>query len=162
MPCSECLALVGFEHKEPAMADLKFTNDKGMFEITNLSLEDLQKIIGLNGHDRNRTSTKLTPPPRFSTDDPDYAGFKRKLTGKAKEFITILARNANGISADNLASQLGFTSGVQLGGMAGGGLAKHALDCNIDLDNVYLREKKFVNGERRVLYKPGKDLNKLL
>jgi hypothetical protein len=147
------------------MADLKITNNRGTFEITNLSVDDLEKIIGLNGHNGNSTPStpsKLTPPPRYSNDDPDYAAFKRKLSGKAKQFIVILSQNPNGISADHLANQLGFTSGVQLGGMAGGGLAKHAVGNNVDLDTVYTREKVFTNGQRRVIYRPGKDLSKLL
>jgi hypothetical protein len=147
------------------MADLEFTNEKGKFKITG-TIEELQKFLGFNNHNGNgsfpQPSIAQHPLQQRVSSEPDYAGFKKKLTGKAKQFVFILSQNPKGISADHLASELGFTSGVQLGGMAGGGLAKHALDCDINLDDVYLREKTFVNGERRVIYRPGKDLPRLL
>jgi hypothetical protein len=151
------------------MPNLKFTNEKGqIFEIDGISVEEIAKLAGLNGHSRNGSPSPVLPPAfpathsRIRSSEPDYAGFKRKLTTKAKQFLAILAQNPTGISADHLASQLGFQSGVQLGGMAGGGLAKHAGDFNIDLSYVYIREKRFVNGVRSVIYKPGAYLNALL
>jgi len=146
------------------MPDLKFTNEKGQtFEITGISVEEIAKLAGLNGHAKPSTTPIAVKPAiqRFPRES-DYKGFKKKLTAKAKQFIAILSQNPNGINADHLANQLGFQSGVQLGGMAGGGMAKHADEFNVDLSRVYTREKLFANGERRVIYKPGADLNELL
>jgi hypothetical protein len=151
------------------MPDLKFTNEKGqVFEVSGISIEEIAKLAGLNGH--NRSSVSLPPshvPTMFSTitttrRGPDYGGFKKKLTPKAKQFLLILSQNQSGINADHLASQLGFQSGVQLGGMAGGGMAKHAKDFDVDLSYVYTREQLFVNGVKRVIYKPGADIQSLL
>ena len=149
------------------MPDLKFTNEKGQtFEITGISVEDISKLAGLNGHQRNGSSPIVEHTTSILSNrvrsTPDYTGFKNKLTAKARQFLQILSQNPNGISADHLATQLGFQSGVQLGGMAGGGMAKHADAFNIDLSRVYTREKLFINGVRRVVYKPGADASELL
>lgn len=148
------------------MPDLKFTNDKGQtFEITGISVDDIAKLAGLNGHHKNGSNSTATINPDIAyrlRTTPDYAGFKNKLTEKAKQFLAILGQNPNGINIDNLAAQLGFQSGVQLGGMAGGGMAKHASDFGVDLSRIYTREKQFVNGNRRMIYKPGPDLKLLL
>jgi hypothetical protein len=148
------------------MPDLKFTNDKGQtFEITGISVEEIAKLAGLNGNGHAKDSAApiaVKPGIQRFPRESDYEGFKKKLTAKAKQFVVILSQNPNGINADHLAGQLGFQSGVQLGGMAGGGMAKHADEFNVDLSRVYTREKLFANGVRRVIYKPGADLNELL
>src|SRR5947207_7033739 len=103
------------------MPDLKFTNEKGQtFEITGISVDEIAKLAGLNGHQKNASSS-IIPTVQSATElnhsrsGPDYAGFKKKLTAKAKQFLVILAQNPAGIDADHLADQLGFQSGVQLG-----------------------------------------------
>jgi hypothetical protein len=147
------------------MPDLKFTNEKGQtFEISGISVEEIAKLAGLNGHAKSSIAAPTVVKPaiqRFPRES-DYVGFKKKLTAKARQFLQILSQNPNGISADHLATQLGFQSGVQLGGMAGGGMAKHAEAFNIDLSRVYTREKLFINGVRHVVYKPGADASELL
>lgn len=147
------------------MPNLKFTNGQGQtFEISGISVEEIAKLAGLNGHSGSRPAVIPTVPvvPRSRNSSADYIGLKTKLTAKAREFLVVLSQNPNGISADNLAGLLGFESGVQLGGMAGGGLAKHAATFGVDLSRVYTREKLFVNGNRMVIYKPGADLQELL
>ena len=144
------------------MADLKFTNEKGQkFEVSGLTVEEIQQLTGLNGYHRNGSSSPIITK-RVGAGDPNYEGFKKKLSPKAKQFLSILSQNPQGISADHLSDQLGFTTGVQLGGMAGGGLSKHSARFHVDLSNVYTREIKFESGTRVVIYKPGRDINRLL
>ena len=123
-----------------------------------LSFEQFKELIGVNGHAVSPQLASAGPLKTERFERPDYDGFKKALTPKAKQFLSILRQNPNGISADHLADGLGFESGAQLGGMAGGGMGKAAPQFHVDLGNVYTREIKFENGERVVIYRPGKDI----
>ena len=138
--------------------------DGKRIEISDLTFDQVKALVALNGDSApstgvpsRQTGVSLKP----SDMQPDYDEFKAKLTPKAKQFIEILRRNPNGISADKLAEQLGFSTTTQIGGMAGGGLSKTASRLGVDLANVYRKEVRFDNGSRRVIYKPGKDIELL-
>ncbi|SRR5712692_2788196 len=138
-----------------------FRLPNGSMVEADLTFEQLKELVGINGTSV-KARVEITPLRGASLDPstfvPDYDNFKKALTAKAKQFLSILRQNPNGTSADHLAERLGFNTPVQIGGMAGGGLAKTAQKFGVELENVYMREIKFENGERRVIYKPGRDI----
>lgn len=147
------------------MAKLVLTKPTGeRFEISDLSLSDIKELAGLNGHSNGRT---LADVPRSSVTDvlrlgpPDYRGFFKALTPKAKKFLTILRDNSAGVPADTLAERLGFKSSAQIGGLAGGGMGKSAKKYGVELSQVYRREISSENGVRQILYFPGKDIGEI-
>ncbi len=146
------------------MPKVTITRNGQQFEISDLTFDQVKELVGMNGHAREeakrpqeRKGASLHPADFV----PDYPGFKKALTPKAKLFLKILRDNPNGISADHLASQLGFQAPVQIGGMTGGGMGKIAPTYGVDMENVYVREIKFLNGERRVIYRPGKAIGEI-
>jgi hypothetical protein len=146
----------------PKLVVTKPTGER--FEISDLSLSDIKELAGLNGHGNGN----LIAPSRSSVEmravrvgPADYREFFKALTPKAKKFVAILRDNSQGISADNLAEKLGFKSGAQIGGLAGGGMGKSAKKHGVDLSQVYRREVSSENGVRQVLYFPGKDIGEI-
>jgi hypothetical protein len=134
------------------------------FEVSDLTFDQVKELIGMNGHARSETNAPEQRKGASLNPDsfiPDYIGFKKALTPKAKQFVKILRDNPNGISADHLADQLGFQAPVQIGGMTGGGMGKIAPTYGVDMEDVYVREIKFLNGERRVIYRPGKAIGEI-
>jgi len=136
----------------------RFTLPNGSIVETELEFGQLKELLGVNGH---ATPGRLQSFPLESVDffAPQYNDFKKCLTPKAKQFLAILKQNPNGISADHIAERLGFTAPVQIGGMAGGGMKKWANKYHVDLANLYKREIRFEDGERKVIYRPGKDID---
>jgi len=140
--------------------------NKNTVEV-DMTLEQFKEFVGVNGHNANGSGNARavplndTPSLATSTYTPDYGLFYRSLTQNAKRFLEILTRNPNGISADQMAEQLGFNAPVQIGGMTGGGMSKTAGKFGLDVRRFYTRQVKFENGERRVIYKPGPDIGKL-
>jgi hypothetical protein len=139
------------------MAKVRITRPDGqIFDVSDLSFEQLKELVGVNGHVAKHGIQRF---PRLA--DPDYDALKRKLTDKAKRFLQILRDNPDGISRDHLSEKLGFRTGTQLGGMMGGGIAKHAEKYHIELTDLYTVEVRHEDGQRIVTYKPGKDIAKL-
>jgi hypothetical protein len=146
------------------MPKVTVTRNGQTFEVSDLTFDQIKELIGMNGHAQSeaklpeqRKAASLLPE-NFA---PDYVGFRKALTPKAKQFVKILRDNPNGISADHLANQLGFQAPVQIGGMTGGGMGKIAPAYGVDMEDVYVREIKFLNGERRVIYRPGKAIGEI-
>jgi hypothetical protein len=133
----------------------------GMVE-TDLTFDQLKELIGINGHTLPTrilsARPEIVPLEESSEFLPEYDKFKKNLTQKAKQFLSILRQNPNGISADHIAERLGFNTPVQIGGMAGGGMGKLAKKFHVEMENVYTREIKFESGDRIVIYRPGKDI----
>src|ERR1700733_7240115 len=100
--------------------------DGQRIEITDLSFEEIKELVGANGHTgrsptRHLRSSALIP---VNQQRADYASFKNSLTTKGRQFLALLSDSPNGINSDRLCQVLGFNSGAQLGGMAGGGIGK--------------------------------------
>jgi hypothetical protein len=145
------------------MHKVTVTRNGQTFEVSDLTFDQVKELIGMNGHAQaklpeQRKGASLNPNDFV----PDYDGFKKALTPKARQFVRILRDNPNGISADHLANQLGFQAPVQIGGMTGGGMGKIAPTFGVDMEDVYVREIKFLNGERRVIYRPGKAIGEIV
>jgi len=139
------------------MAKVRITRPDGqIFDVSELSFEQLKELVGVNGHASKQGIQRF---PRLA--EPDYVSLKKSLTDKAKKFLQLLRDNPNGISRDHLSEKLGFSSGTQLGGMTGGGIAKNAEKYHIELTDIYTLEVRHENGQRIVTYKPGKDIAKL-
>jgi hypothetical protein len=144
--------------------------DGQVIEISDLSLDQIKELAGLNGHAGNgnfaRSKKKetsalsgFTPTQRVN----DYAGFKKQLTDKARKFFKVLRDNSSGITSDHLAEQVGFSGGSQIGGMVGGGLSKLARKCGVDLTALYRHEATFSKEQGRVvMYYPGPSINSVL
>lgn len=131
-------------------------------EVTDLTFEQVKELVGLNGH--RRTSRRALATPTVDTVAPgasDYQGFFSSLSENGRKFFEIVRQYPSGIEAKILANQLGFTSPNQIGGVAGGGLAKAAKKFGVRLPRLYTSEVKFTNGVRERLFKPGRDISQL-
>jgi|SRR5208282_6020278 len=144
------------------MPTVKITKSDGqVFEVSELSLEQIKELVGTNGHVGRKTKSHAISL-RPSDFQPNYVKFKKHLTDKGKKFLQILRENPNGIARDNLAEKLGFHTGTQIGGMTGGGIAKRAEKYGLEVTDIYTVEVKRVDGERVVTYKPGKEIARVL
>jgi hypothetical protein len=158
------LGWLGVEFSAGAdMANVKITQSDGtIVEVSELSIEEVRQLIDRsngNGHHRTAASPRKYMNTRNS---PDYAAFKMALSENAKKFFSVLRTNPAGISADHLCEQLGFNTTNQIGGVTGGGVSKLAVRFRIDLKELYSVEKRFDNGERRITYKAGPEIARVL
>jgi hypothetical protein len=148
------------------MKSVKITEKDGrVIEVSDLSFDEVRDLLRLNG---NGHSQAVTTPITVAhhqvkfTAEPEYAKFEIGLSDYARKFISVLHQNQAGISADLLAEKMGLKTTAQIGGVTGGGLSKLAKEFNIDLDDIYLKQVLRVNGQRIVMYKPGKEIEKVL
>jgi hypothetical protein len=145
------------------MANVKITKSDGqVIEISDLTFDQVKEIAGLNGHVAQKSVAQRGASLNPNEHGPNYEDFKEAMTEKAKRFFQILRENPNGISADALAEKLGFSSSSQIGGMTGGGIGKVAPRYSIKPKCLYVTEVKRDNGRRTVVYRPGKDILKVL
>ena len=141
------------------MAKVKITNSEGqVFEVSDLTFEQVRVLVGLNGDIANRPSKGAVLNTR---DTPDYKGFMQSITDHAKKFFLVLMKHPDGIALDNLAEELGFDSPMKIGGVTGGGIGKLAPKFGLNPDDLYFRETTRKNGTRTVIYKPGKEIARL-
>jgi len=124
-----------------------------VYEIPDVPLDRIGQVraqFAQNGHSSSVESKRQ--------GGPDYDGFKKSLSEKAKKFLQVLRENPEGITADHVADKLGFRSGTQIGGMTGGGIKKNANKYGLELTDIYKLEVSFKDSRRIVLYKPGKEI----
>jgi len=150
------------------MPNVVIKRGSDVFEVTDLTLDQVRDLLGMNGHQRaatgetiSRTKAAVVDSDSAIGDSPDYRTFYGSLSDKAKKFFEILRQHPNGIESQPLAAQLGFRSGNQVGGVAGGGVAKLAKKFGIKMKHLYSSEVTFENGVRARTYKPGKDIGEL-
>jgi hypothetical protein len=148
------------------MAKIVITNKGGQtVEISDvqLTVQEIKELAGLNGHGRGADANVVRRVRRFPRieENPNYEAFGEALSDKGRKFVEVLRQHPNGISADELAEKLGLHSAVQIGGVTGGGLSKLAGRFNVGLNTIYIVEKRFENGTRRTLFRPGKNIEKV-
>lgn len=149
------------------MATVKIKRGDEIYEVSDLSVAEVKELIGVNGHLRDSVQLPRRNYRRqdagSGTAEPDFRGFYDSLSEKGKEFLHCLqAAGSKGVEAKKLAETLGFKSGNQIGGLAGGGLGKQAPKFHINLDHIYTSEVKFTHGVRERIFKPGKELESIL
>lgn len=150
------------------MAKVTITEKGGrIIEVSDMSIADVKELLSLNGNGSvNHTSSKRgdirTRSLSFHSDKPDYASFKKALTEKASKFFQVLRENPNGITSEKLAEKLGFQSGSQIGGMAGGGITKIAARFGVDVSGLYKVTVKFGTNGRIVTYQAGPNITLVL
>lgn len=141
------------------MPHVTIKRDNATIEISDLSLEQIKELAGLNGSSPQVRRRGRPPKTTYlfpANNEPDYKHFLREIGERGRKFFAILKQNPNGISGESLAEKLGFTEPNQIGGLAGANLARHAKRFNIDLSVLYNREReKLDTGEWRTTYKPG-------
>ena len=136
--------------------------DEETIEVTDLTFEQVKELVGLNGHRRiSRRPTPEQVADVAGSGAPDYHKFFLLLSDKGKKFFEIIRQYPSGVEAKPLSNQLGFTSANQIGGLAGGGLAKLAKKSGVRLSRLYTSEVRFTNGVRERMFKPGKDISQL-
>jgi hypothetical protein len=133
-------------------------------EISDLTLGDVKELLGLEGSQKEQRPQVVERQGASLTHfEPDYPAFFASLTPKGKKFVEILARASDGISAEELASRIGFKSTASIGGLAGGGLAKSAAKYGVNLSTIYVKDVLLTSdGEKMVFYKPGKAIHELV
>lgn len=149
------------------MPRVTIKKDNTTFEISDLTLEQVKELAGLNGHARSIrkrspyvvSGTVSYQPP---TSEPDYKGFYGEIGERAKKFFVILRQHPNGISGDVLAEKLGFSEPNQMGGLTGAGMGRPAKRFHVHVSQLYVKEReKLDTGEWRTTYKPGPEIAKL-
>lgn len=127
-----------------------------------LGVKEIKELAGLNGNGSHTSVSRRVRSISSSTPElPNYKAFRESLSERGRKFIDVLRMHPSGILADELAEKLGLHNGVQIGGVTGGGLAKLAPRFHVDLGSIYTVEKKFENGMRRTIYRPGRNIEKV-
>lgn len=140
------------------MPTVKITESNGrVIEVSEVTVEDIKRIISPNGNGHAPVAPKLPQKAQ-----PDFTSLKSSASDHVKKFLQVVAQHKEGISADNLCEKMGFNSTNQIGGVTGGGLSKLANRFHIPLTSLYTVEKKFEHGERKVIYWPGPEIEKVL
>ena len=143
------------------MANVKITEKDGrIIEVSEITFEEAKQLVtpNGNGHARSSGTFTLTTTKR----EPNYGAFKASLSENSRKFFQILRANPNGLSNDHLAEKLGFKSTNQIGGVTGGGIGKRAHQFDVNVNDLWSAEVTRENGERRVIYKPGREIEKVL
>lgn len=154
------------------MKNVKITEKDGrVIEVSDLSFSELRELLRFNGNvnGNEHANAQTTASVAQSSDlkfpserKPEYSKFKYGLSVHAEKFVSILHQNPGGISADSLAEKLGFKSTNQIGGVTGGGLSKLAKTFHVDLGAIYIKEVTRKDGQRVVIYTPGREIEKVL
>ena len=143
-----------------AMANVKITEPGGrVIEFSEISFDEARQLVSHNG---NGTSRRAAHTKRGDRKRADYQGFKESLSALAKKFFGILRDNPNGISNEHLAEKLGFQSTNQIGGVTGGGIGKQATRFGISKSDLWVAEVTREAGQRRVVYRAGPEIEKVL
>jgi hypothetical protein len=139
---------------KPIITKVRITNASGMVIEAELTIEQLRQLAGTNGH--------VSPNGNLGSQTSDYAGLKAALSVNARKLLSILKKSPNGIAADTLATEMGFRSGTQIGGVTGGGLVKLCIRYGVETKDIYTMEVTTVSGKRLAVYRPGKELARVL
>jgi len=154
------------------MPKITIKRDNATIEISDLTLDQIKELAGLNGHSpghspstkaRRTRSSKADPYLfRVSGGDPDYKHFSQLIGEKGKKFFAILRQNPTGISGEVLAEKLEFSEPNQIGGLTGANLGRRAKQFNIDLSLLYVKDRqKLDTGEWRTTYRPGPEIARI-
>lgn len=148
------------------MPKVTIRKENAVIEISDLSLDEVKELAGLNGHSVSSKAKARAPKtaPLFhpSNGEPDYGGFYEALKERGRKFFAVLRQHPQGITGEALAEKLGFSEPVQIGGLTGAGLSPWARTFNVDLHKLYVKErKKLDTGAYETTYKPGPEIAKL-
>jgi len=151
------------------MPKVTIKRDNATFEISDLSLDQIKELAGLNGHMPSGKARRNRSPKNDSSylfhvtnGEPDYKRFSLLIGEKGRKFFAILRQNPNGISGEFLAEKLEFSEPNQIGGLTGANLGRRAKQFNIDLSLLYLKDRqKLDTGAWRTTYKPGPEIAKI-
>lgn len=139
----------------PVMAKVTIHRPTGNFTVEDLTFEQVKELVGVNGYGSH--SAHESPVSIASSPRSDYQGFLEHLSDRGKLFVNILKHHPMGIEANELAGKLSFNDARQIGGLTGGGVAKAAKKCSINLRHVYRTEIiRSLDGKRKVTFYPGK------
>jgi hypothetical protein len=135
---------------------------EGLKLEADLSLSDIRELMGLktsNGHmaAAPKESQIVSAPGSVTAAPQDGFGlFLKEISDRGRKFIHALRENPDGIEASVLATKVGFSNAVQIGGLTGGGLAKVGNRLGVPMSKIYRKEITTPNGVRTVMFYPGK------
>lgn len=143
------------------MAKVTIRRGDAEFEVSDLTLEEVKELIGVNGRTTHQPSSiaavgPIAAPVRQPAKQPDFRGFLDAISDRGRVFVSELKHHPSGIDAYELAKRIGYADPRQIGGLTGGGLAKIATRYGIKLADVYRTEITFPEGKRTVTFYPGK------
>ncbi|MBZ5503739.1 MAG: hypothetical protein LAN59_16145 [Acidobacteriia bacterium] len=145
------------------MAHVKITDKDGrVYEVSEISIDEVRQLLSSNGNGHGHLPRRAELPANSSKRHPNYHGLKAVLSDGAKRFFKILHDNPSGISADHLVEKLGFRTSNQIGGVTGGGIGKQAPKFHVKPDDLYTIVVTRDESGRRVIYKPGPEIEKVL
>jgi hypothetical protein len=152
------------------MAKVTIKREGGLSIEADLSFDEIKELMGVNGTShavQTQQPELFAVPPvprqkrrrvatRPNIKQRDFAGYYHALSTRAKSFLDSLSTRRNGISAEELAPILGFSSGNQIGGLTGPGVVKPAAMYGISAGELYSSVVTFPNGKRTRMFFPGK------
>ena len=145
------------------MARVVIKREGGLTIEADLTFDQVKELMEVNGHGSPRKEIAPKEPPRKEAHQQsgfhgtgDFEVFLLSLNDNGKAFIRVLTQYPVGIEVHQLATEMGLNDATQVGGVTGGGLAKHAKEHSINMSDVYRSEITFPNGERRRMFYPGK------
>jgi hypothetical protein len=149
------------------MAKVTVHRGDAVFEITDLSFDQVKELIGVNGHAPGATKLSipanedLPTPIEITARKPDFSAFLNAISDRGRDFVRLLRDHPDGIEANELAGKLGYQDARQIGGLTGGGLAKIAKRHSVRLKDVYRAVISFPDGKRTVTFFPQKLIKNL-
>jgi len=148
------------------MPKVLIKREGGVTIEADLSFDQLKELAGLNGHrvpPAGDVSSRVSLDPSTFVDETEtFRAFFKSVSDRGRKFLVVLQDHPEGIEASALATAIGFANAKQIGGLAGGGLAKVAGRYRINLGDVYRTEVTFPDANRTRMYYPGKSLLELL
>jgi hypothetical protein len=130
------------------------------FQITDLTLEQVKELIGVNGYGSHAPKPSVaalsTPQLPYVARISDFAGFLKNLSERGRLFLDTLRHHPHGIDSNTLAGKLGFQDARQIGGLTGAGITRIAKKYGVKMKDVYRAEITFPQKKRTVTFYPGK------
>ncbi len=147
------------------MPKVSIKREGGLSIEADLTFEQIKELVGINGYSSPTAHVARKEPEATKTRDlsdpfapkpPNFDGFYAVLNDNGKAFIKVLREYPAGIEASELAAKMGLKDATQIGGVTGGGLAKHVMNYSISMSDVYRSEITFPGGKRRTMFYPGR------
>jgi hypothetical protein len=145
------------------MKNVKVTERDGrIIEFGEISAEELKLFVSANGNGHSSAPLVSSKFIKTEKNEPNYRAFRDSLSDKSKKFFAVLNAHPNGLSNDELVEKLGLKSPNQIGGITGGGIGKRANQFHVNVSSLWDVEVARENGTRRVTYKAGPEIAKVL
>jgi hypothetical protein len=137
------------------MAKLTVKRGDATYEVE-LTAQELREFLSDNGHSRAPSLGPVLPVSLAPRKNPsDFATFYTTLNERGQKFFDVLGLNNGGISAESLATKIGFDS-FQMGGLISGSITKKAKECGLRVSDLYVSKLETKEGKTVKTFYPGR------